>query len=115
MSSHTLYVREAAACQRAAEQTRDPVLAKQLWRDQTMWLGLARLSAAVEGLALAIGPGGPDDALATGGLSRRRSAPRLAPGDAAQALMEPWPESRTSRRQSSPSTCTKVRWSPPSK
>ena len=65
MSSHTLYVREAAACQRAAEQTRDPVLARQLWREQTMWLGLARLSAAVEGLALAI-VGGSDDPLPTG-------------------------------------------------
>jgi hypothetical protein len=68
MSSHTLYVREAAACQRAAEQTSDPVLARQLWREQTMWLGLARLSTAVESLALAIGRvGGPDDALAAGG------------------------------------------------
>jgi hypothetical protein len=68
MSSQTLYVREAAACQRAAEQTSDPVLARQLWREQTMWLGLARLSAAVEGLTLAMGRiGGPDDALAAGG------------------------------------------------
>ena len=54
MSSQVLYQKEAAACQRAAESTSDPVLAGQLWQEQAMWLSLAGLSAAIDSLTAAI-------------------------------------------------------------
>jgi len=74
MNSQTLYLREAAACQRAAEGAGDPALAKQLWQEQAMWLGLARLSAAIETLvasAPTIG-GDPDAAWPAARRARRR-------------------------------------------
>jgi len=50
MSSLSVYLKQAIACQRAAESSNDPVLVAQLGEELQMWLGLARQSAAIDGL-----------------------------------------------------------------
>jgi len=50
MSSLSVYLTQALACQRAAERSNDPILIAQLGEELQMWLGLARQSAAIDGL-----------------------------------------------------------------
>lgn len=50
MSTLSVYLTQALACQRAAERSSDPILVVQLGEELEMWLGLARHSAAIDGL-----------------------------------------------------------------
>ena len=54
MSSLGLYMKQALACQRAAELSSDPILIAQLGEEHQMWLALARQSAAIDGLTALI-------------------------------------------------------------
>jgi len=54
MSSLGLYMKQALACQRAAERSSDPILIAQLCEEHQMWLALARQSAAIDGLTALI-------------------------------------------------------------
>jgi hypothetical protein len=54
MSSLGLYMKQALACQRAAELSNDPILVAQLCEEHQMWLALARQSAAIDGLTALI-------------------------------------------------------------
>jgi hypothetical protein len=56
-------MKQALACQHAAELSNDPILIAQLSEEQEMWLALARQSAAIDGLtALIAGLDDPDAA-----------------------------------------------------
>jgi len=48
------YMKQARACQRAAELSTDPVLVAQLCEERRMWVALARQSAAIDGLTALI-------------------------------------------------------------
>lgn len=50
MSSLSVYLKQALACERAAELSNDPILVAQLGEEHQMWLALARQSAAIDGL-----------------------------------------------------------------
>jgi hypothetical protein len=50
MSSLSVYLKQAVACQRAAELSSDPILVSQLGEEHQMWMALARQSAAIDSL-----------------------------------------------------------------
>lgn len=78
MSSLSVYLTQALACQRAAERSNDPVLIAQLGEELQMWMGLARQSAAIDGLTALLARDDREDvspAILCGTLSPPRRSP----------------------------------------